>query len=211
MLTLYDFELAPNPRRARIFLAEKNIDYKKVSINLRELEQFSDTFKAVNPRCTVPALVNEEGHCFPDNASIAAYLEARFPEPPLLGRSAEDKGDVAYWQARIESDGLGAVAEAFRNSNPAMAKRGLPGTRPVEQIPALAERGLERAGAFLDDLNEHLAHREFIAANQFSIADITALVTIDFARVIKRQPSEEKHPHLCEWRERMKQRPSMKA
>ncbi|MEK9812941.1 MAG: glutathione S-transferase N-terminal domain-containing protein [Bordetella sp.] len=211
MLTLYDFELAPNPRRARIFLAEKNVNYKKVPINLRELEQFSETFKAVNPRCTLPTLVNEEGHCFPDTSSIAAYLEARFPEPPLLGRSAEDKGDVAYWQARIESDGLGAVAEAFRNSNPVMAKRGLPGTRPVEQIPALAERGLERAAAFLDDLNEHLAHREFIAANQFSIADITALVTVDFARVIKVQPSENKHPHLCAWRERMKQRPSMKA
>ena len=211
MLTLYDFELAPNPRRARIFLAEKDIDYKKISVNLRELEQFSDAYKAVNPGCTVPTLVTEDGHCFADNASIAAYLEARFPKPPLLGRSAEDKGDVAYWQARIESDGLGAVAEAFRNSNPAMAKRGLPGTRPIEQIPALAERGLERAAAFLDDLNEHLAHREFIAANQFSIADITALVTIDFARVIKVQPSEEKHPHLCEWRECMKQRPSMKA
>ena len=211
MLTLYDFELAPNPRRASIFLAEKNIDYKKVAINLRELEQFSDTFKAVNPRCTVPALVSEEGSCFADNASIAAYLEARFPEPPLLGRTPEDKGDVAYWQARVESDGLGAVAEAFRNSNPAMAKRGLPGTRPVEQIPALAERGLQRTTAFFDDLNEHLTNHEFIAANQFSIADITALVTVDFARVLKLQPAEENHPHLCAWRERMKQRPSAKA
>ena len=129
----------------------------------------------------------------------------------MLGRTAEDKGDVAYWQARVESDGLGAVAEAFRNSNPAMAKRGLPGTRPVEQIPALAERGLQRTAAFFDDLNEHLANREFIAANQFSIADITALVTVDFARVLKLQATEENHPHLCAWRERMKQRPSAKA
>jgi glutathione S-transferase len=203
--------MAPSPRCARIFLAEKNLQYKKVAINLRELEQFSDAFKAVNPQCTVPALVSEEGYCFPDNASIAAYLEAQFPEPPLLGRTPEDKGDVAYWQARIESDGLGAVAEAFRNSSPAMAKRGLPGTRPVEQIPALAERGLQRTAAFFEDLNHHLANREFIAANQFSIADITALVTVDFARVIKRQPTEENHPHLCAWRERMKQRPSAKA
>jgi glutathione S-transferase len=211
MLTLYDFELAPNPRRARIFMAEKNIDYKKVAINLRELEQFSDAFKSVNPRCTVPALVNEDGHCFADNASIAAYLEARFPEPPLLGRSPEDKGDVAYWQARIESDGLGAVAEAFRNSNPAMANRGLPGTRPIEQIPALAERGLQRTSSFFDDLNAHLEGRAYIAANQFSIADITALVTVDFARVIKLQPTPEAHPHLFAWRKKMSERPSMKA
>ena len=109
MLTLYDFELAPNPRRARVFLAEKNIDYKKVAINLRELEQFSDAFKAVNPRCTVPALVNEDGHCFADNASIAAYLEARFPEPPCwaarpktramwrIGRRALSRMDLALW------------------------------------------------------------------------------------------------------------------
>jgi len=103
------------------------------------------------------------------------------------------------------------VAEAFRNSNPAMANRGLPGTRPIEQIPALAKRGLQRTAAFFDDLNEHLANREFIAANQFSIADITALVTVDFARVIKQQPTEESHPHLCAWRDRMKRRPSAKA
>ncbi|PTT75129.1 glutathione S-transferase, partial [Pelomonas sp. HMWF004] len=160
------------------------------------------------PQCTVPALVVEEGAVLTDNAAIAAYLEALHPEPPLLGRSPLDKAEIAAWQWRVEFEGLMAVAEALRNSSPAMVNRALPGLVDYAQIPALAERGVGRVKQFLTVLNQHLAGRDFIAAGQFSIADITAVVTVDFARVVKVKPGDE-HPHLLRWRAAMQARGTM--
>lgn len=208
MLTLYDCATAPSPRRARILLAEKGVTHHTVQVDLRNGEQLGEAFRRINPQCTVPALVTEEGPVLTDNAAIAAYVEARHPEPPLLGRTPLDKADIAGWQWRVEFEGLIAIAEALRNSSPAMADRALPGPVNYAQIPALAERGLARVRQFFSTLDAHLAGRDFIAAGQFSIADITAVVAVDFARAVKIKPGDE-HPHLRRWREAMQARGTM--
>lgn len=210
MITLYDCATAPSPRRARILLAEKGIAHETVNIDLRVGEQFSDAYRQINPLCTVPALRTEDGLLLTDNAAIAAYLEARYPQPPMFGVTPGDKADIASWQVRVETEGLMAIAEAFRNSSPAMANRALPGPIDYAQIPQLAERGLARIGHFLDVLNERLADRTFIAAQQFSIVDITAVVVVDFARIVKVKP-DARHAHLLRWRAAMDERASMTA
>ena len=210
MITLYDCATAPNPRRARIFLAEKGLAHETVLIDLRSSEQMSDAYRRINPRCTVPALRVDDALVLSDNAAIAAYLEAQYPQPPLLGRSAQDKAEIASLNWRMEFDGLMPVAEALRNSSPAMVDRALPGPVNYPQIPELAQRGQARAQRFFAELNEHLAGRSFVAAEQFSVADITAVVAVDFARIIKLKP-DQNLPHLMRWRAAMGERPSMQA
>ena len=208
MITLYDCATAPSPRRARILLAEKGVVHQTVEVDLRKGEQLSDAYRKVNPQCTVPTLRTDEGLLLTDNAAITAYLEACFPQPPLLGGTPQEKSEIASWNWRMEFEGLLAIAEALRNSAPAMAQRALPGPVDYPQIPELAQRGLARVQQFFVTLNERLAGRDFIATDRFSIADITALVAVDFARVVKVKPGEQ-HPHLQRWRAAMAQRPSM--
>jgi glutathione S-transferase len=207
-LTLYDCATAPSPRRARIFLAEKGVAFETVQIDLRSGEHMSEAYRAINPQCTVPALRTEEGSLLTENAAIAAYLEARFPEPPLMGTTPRDKAEIAAWHWRAEFEGLMAVAEALRNSSSAFERRALPGPVNYAQIPELAERGVARTQRFFATLNQHLENRDFIAANQFSLADITCVVAVDFAKVVKLKLNEQ-HPHLLRWRLKMAERPSM--
>ena len=208
MITLYDFPKAPSPRRARIVLAEKGIVHDTVIIDMMKAEQMGDAYRAINPNCTIPALRLDDRTVLTDNAGIAAWAEAMVPDPPLLGTSALEKAEIASWNSRIESDGLMPIAEALRNSNPAMIERALPGPHNYPQIPALAERGLARLATFLEMLNARLDAREFVATDCFSLADITAVVTIDFARAVRVTPRED-HAHLLAWRARMAERPSM--
>ena len=208
MITLYDCTTAPSPRRARILLAEKGVVYETVSVDLRSGEQLSDAYRKLNPQCTVPALRTDDGLLLTDNAAITAYLEANFPQPPLLGSTPHEKAEIASWNWRIEFEGLLAIAEAMRNSSPAMANRALAGPVDYPQIPELARRGLARLQQFFALLDQRLAGRDFIAGEGFSIADITAVVAVDFARVVKVKPGEQ-HPHLQRWRAAMALRPSM--
>jgi glutathione S-transferase len=208
MITLYDCSTAPSPRRARILLAEKGVPHETIPVDLRKNEQLSDAFRAVNPQCTVPALSTDDGLLLTDNAAITAWLEARFPQPPMLGVTPAEKAEIASWNWRIEFEGLLAIAEALRNSAPAMANRALPGPVDYAQIPELAQRGLARVQQFFAMLDQHLAGRTFVAADRFSIADITAVVAVDFARVVRIKPGDA-HPNLVRWRAAMGERPSM--
>lgn len=208
MMTLYDCSSAPSPRRARILLAEKGVAHDTVQVDLRGGQQLSDEFRAINPQCTVPVLRTEDGGLLTDNAAITAYMEARFPQPPLLGRTAAEKAEVASWNWRVEFEGLMAVAEALRNSAPSMAHRALPGPVDYAQIPELAQRGLARVRQFFETLNRQLDGRAFVAGEAFGVADITAVVAVDFARVVKVVPGEA-HPHLARWRAAMALRPAM--
>lgn len=208
MLILYDCATAPSPRRARMLLAEKGVPHQTVQVNLAQGEQLGDAFRAINPACTVPVLELEDGQVLTDNAAIEAYVEARYPEPPLMGRTPSEKAEVATWHWRCEFEGLLAVAEALRNGSPAMAGRALPGPVDFAQIPELAQRGLDRTRLFMDTLDRRLQDREFVAGEAFSLADIVAVVAVDFARIVRVKPTEQ-HPHLLRWRQAMGQRPSV--
>ena len=208
MITLYDCATAPSPRRARILLAEKGIAHETIQVDLRSGEQLSEAFRLVNPQCTVPALRTEEGAVLTDNAAITAYVEARFPQPPLLGTTPQEKAEIASWNWRIEFEGLMAIAEALRNGSPAMKDRALPGPVDYAQIPELAARGLARLQRFFETLETQLEGRETVVDGGFSLADITAVVAVDFARVVRVKPGDA-HPNLRRWRAAMAQRPSM--
>ncbi len=208
MIILYDCATAPSPRRARILLAEKGIAHETVQVDLVRGEQLGEAYRAINPQCTVPALRTEEDGLLTDNAAIAAWLEARYPEPPLLGRTPAEKAEIASWNWRIEFEGLLAIAETMRNGSPALADRALPGPVNYAQIPELAQRGLARVQHFFQTLNERLIGREFVATDRFSLADITAVVAVDFARIVRVKPGEQ-HPEIVRWRAAMAERPSM--
>ena len=163
-ITLYDCSTAPSPRRARIVLAEKGIRHETVQVDLRAGEQLGEAFRRINPQCTVPVLVSDDGLVLTDNASIAAYLEARFPEPPLFGSTPAENAEIASWQWRVEFEGLLSIAEAMRNRSPALAGRALPGPVNYAQIPALAERGIARLPGSLREATDAFAADEVLGA-----------------------------------------------
>lgn len=209
-ITFYDFTPAPSPRRTRILLAEKGIDVENIQIDMGKAEQLSDEYKKINPGCTIPALKLEDGTVLTENAGIAAWAEAYKPEPPLLGTTASDKGLVAMWNAKIEFEGLMAVAEVLRNTSPGMVDRATTGPVNYAQIPELAERSRERLGHFMDLLNKRLEGREFIATGEFTVADITALVVVDFAKWVKVVPGDN-HANIKRWHTAVSARPSAQA
>jgi len=207
-LKFYDFPMAPSPRRARILLAEKNVPHEAIIVDMMKAEQLGDEYRAINPLCTIPALKLENGIVLTENAGIAAYLDEQYPDVPMLGSSSIDKGLIANWNAICEFQGLAAVAEALRNSSPGMKDRAITGPVNWPQIPELAERGLGRIDLFFDILNERLEGREYLATDEFSYADITAVVVVDFARVVKKKP-QDRHENLNRWRSNIHSRPSM--
>lgn len=191
MLTLYDYVDAPSPRRARIFLAEKNASYKNVQIDLRTKEQLGEAYRKINPRCAVPCLEIEDGQTISENIAIATFLEAAYPNPPLMGSTAIEKARVLEWNWRVEFEGLSAVAEILRNSSPHMKDRAMTGPRNVQQLPELVERGRTRLAHFFEDMNAQFSQSENLAIDDYSFADITALVTIDFSKWVKAAPSDD--------------------
>ncbi|MEE2567099.1 glutathione S-transferase family protein [Hyphobacterium marinum] len=209
-LVFYDCATAPSPRRARMVIAEKGLTVEARQVDLRSGEHFFDAFRAINPRCTVPALDTGEGVVLTDNASIAAYLEAIRPDPPLLGVTPVEKALIAEWINRTEFEGLMGVAEAFRNSAPGFKGRALTGPDNYDQIPALAERGRARVAAFYPVLERRLADSPYLGGDQFSIADITAFVFVEFAARAGVEP-EGDFPAMDEWRGAIRIRPSASA
>ena len=147
-MKFYDCATGPSPRRVRIFLAEKEISVPTVQVDLRNGEQFSAAFRAINPECTVPVLELDNGTRIADIVAICRYFEELYPQPRLMGRTAEEKAVIEAWQRRIERDGFYAAMEAFRNSTPGLKGRALPGSESYAQIPALAERGRARIQHF---------------------------------------------------------------
>jgi glutathione S-transferase len=209
-MKLYDYQLAPNPRRVRIFLAEKGITVPTVQVDLRAGEQFTPEFRSINPECTVPVLEFDDGRRLAEVIAICLYFELAHPEPALTGVSAQDRAIVADWHHRIERQGFWAVGDAFRNSAPGLKGRALPGPDDYEQIPALAERGRARTARFFEMLDGHLAGRQFIASDRYTIADIIALVTVNFAARISLAIPEGCND-LRRWHETVSARPSAAA
>ena len=206
-MKFYDCKTAPSPRRVRIFIAEKNIDIETIEIDLKNGEQLTPEFKKLNPNCTVPVLALADGNNLTSTAGIRSYLEAKFPDIPLMARTVEEKGRIADVQWRIEMEGLMAMSEALRNSTPRMAGRALTGPVNYEQIPALAERGKLRVQRFLDGVESMIGSQKYIAGDEFSVADIDLLVVVDFANWIKLGLSESAK-NSKRWYEAVSQRPS---
>jgi len=209
-MKFYDCVTAPSPRRVRIFLAEKGISVPTVQVDLRNGEQFTPAFRAINPECMVPVLELDNGTRITDILSICRYFEEIHPDPPLMGRTAEERAVIASWLHRIEWDGFLAAMEAFRNATPGLKGRALPGPENYEQIPALAERGRARMRHFFGWLDARLGENEFVCGPAYTVADISAMVAVDFAGWAKLKLPEQV-THLRRWHAAVSARPSAKA
>jgi glutathione S-transferase len=209
-LKLYHAANSPNSRRVRIFLAEKGLKPMLIPVDLGAGEQHSDAYRTINPRGVVPALVLEDGTTIGEVPAIMRYLDEAFPETPLLGATAKDKGLVAMWERFAELEGFAVVMEGVRNKAERLKGRAIAGPHGYEQIPALVDRSVLRVKNFLTDLNDRLEQVSFVAGEQFSAADITALVTIDFAKALDISIPGE-HRALMRWKDAVSIRPSASA
>jgi glutathione S-transferase len=203
-MKLYSNKHAPNPRRVRIFLAEKGIEIPTVEVDIMEKEVQTPEFTAKNVMQRLPVLEFEDGTYLSESVAICRYFEVLHPEPPLMGRGDRGMAEVEMWNRRMELDLFWPVTFAVRHTRPAMAELQVP------QVPEWGETNrdiLEKALVWLDG---ELAERPFIAGESFTIADITAICAVGFMRVIGRKIGEDS-PNLRRWHEAMAARPSFTA
>lgn len=203
-MKIYSSTVAPNPRRVRIFLAEKGIQvpYEDVDIG-KAVNRQPEYRQKVNPMGEVPVLELDDGTHIAESVAICRYFEELHPQPPLFGVGALERATVEMWNRRMEYHLLLLVAQTFRNTSEFFKGR-------IPQVPQFAEvtrAAAEKSYAWLDG---ELANRRFIAGDKFTIADITALCAVDFGRVskIRIQPEQK---NLARWREEVSARPSAKA
>jgi glutathione S-transferase len=210
-LKLYESTGSPNSRRVRIFMAEKGISVARVPVDLGAKEQLSDAYARINPRRVVPTLVLADGTVIGEVPAIFRYLEQTHPGSPLFGTSPKDKALVTMWERRMELEGFAAVMETVRNAAAGLKGRAIAGPHGYEQIPALVERGRQRVKDFYADLEARLAEVPFVAGDRFSAADITAIVTVDFASKALSLPIPEGHEATRRWYATVAARPSISA
>ncbi len=175
-MKLYDGGRAPNPRRTRIFLAEKDITVPTEQVDLGAMAHMSAAYAAINPLKRLPALVLDDGTVITESIAICRYFEALKPDPPLFGRGALELARIEMWNRRLELHLLFPVSHVFRNSHPAMKEMEVP------QVPAWAEANKPRIQEFIAVLDDELKDRPFVAGDAFSVADITGLVAVDFMK-----------------------------
>lgn len=203
-MKLFDGGRAPNPRRVRVFLAEKGIEVPLVPVDMGALGHKSEEITRLNPLQRLPVLELDDGTIITESVAICRYFEELHPEPPLFGTSATGRALVEMWQRRVEFNFLGPVAAAFRHIHPAMKEWEVP------QVPEWGEVNKPKAVGFMRFLDKELAGREFIAGDSYSIADITGLITIDFMK-----PARIEMPtgldHLRRWYQTVSTRPSAGA
>jgi glutathione S-transferase len=201
-MKLYDTPRAPNPRRVRIFLAEKGIAVPQVQVDLGKLEHKQPAYAAVNPLQRTPALELDDGTVITESIAICRYFEEVQPEPPLFGVGAAERALVEMWQRRLEFGLLAVVAAVFRHLHPAMAPLEVP------QVPAWGEANKPRVIEFLRFLDAHLARRPFVCGDRFTVADITAVVAVDFMKPAKLAVPDELD-NLRRWHAQVSARPSV--
>lgn len=203
-LKLIDQPLAPNPRRVRIFLAEKGITVPTEQVDLARLEHRTAEFATQNPLQQVPVLILDDGTAISESVAICRYFEEQQPDPPLFGRGTMERVMVEMWQRRMELTLLFRVAQCFRHSHPAMAELEKP------QIKEWAEVNRPRVLKLLSWLDEELAGRRYIAGGEYTIADITGLVAVDFMKRARiERPGDLKN--IARWHEEVSSRPSANA
>jgi glutathione S-transferase len=209
-LKLYHSPASPNSRRVRIFLAEKGLKVPLVAVDLGKGEQHSPAYRAINPRRVVPTLVLDDGTAIGEVPAIMRYFDEAFPEKPLLGATPKDKGLIAMWERRAELEGFAAVMEGVRNKLAGLKGRAIAGPHDYEQIPALVERSVQRVRHFFDDFNARFEEVPFVAGERYSAADITTLVTLDFAKALELTVPPQ-YAALKRWYEIVSARPSSAA
>jgi glutathione S-transferase len=202
-MKIYDSNTAPNPRRVRVFLAEKGIQVPYEQVDLGKAVNREPAFRQKNPMMTVPVLELDDGTCIAESVAICRYFEELHPDPPLMGVDAKDRALVEMWQRRMELELLLPIADAFRQRHDFFKGK-------IRQVPDYAAAQKQNAEERLAWLNDVLASRPFIAGDRYTIADITALVAIDFGRVSKIgiQPDQT---NLKRWHDTVSARPSAKA
>tara|TARA_R110002110_G_scaffold415860_1_gene658739 strand:+ start:64693 stop:65325 length:633 start_codon:yes stop_codon:yes gene_type:complete len=187
-MKLYTYDPAPNPRRLTLFMAYKGISLPTEQIDMMSGAQMADHYRAINPDCTVPALVLDDGTVMTEVIGICTYLEAMYPDKPLLGSTPLEKALVSGWDHKLFNMVVSAVAEVLRNSSPGFVDRALPGPVNVPQIPALAERGKQRLEHAWQTLEAEITGKTFLAGEHLSLADIDLLVCAEFAGWVKSAP-----------------------
>jgi glutathione S-transferase len=203
-MKLYDGGKAPNPRRTRIFLAEKGITVPTEQVDIMAQEHKTADFTAKNPLQRVPVLVLDDGTCISESIAICRYFEALRPEPPLFGQGALEAAMVEMWNRRAELNFLFIVAHAFRHLHPAMKELEVP------QVAKWGEANKPRAVDFLRILDRELGDHEFVAGDRYTVADITTMVGYDFLKVAKIAVPEELI-HVRRWHATVSARPSASA
>jgi glutathione S-transferase len=203
-MKLYDGGKAPNPRRVRIFLAEKGITIDLHPVDLGTMQHKSPDYTAINPLQRLPALVLDDGTIITESTAICRYFEVLHPEPNMFGRTALEIATIEMWNRRIEMHFYGAVQSVFRHLHPAMKEFEVP------QIPAWGEVNKTRVSDFLAVLDAQLAKQPFIAGDGFSIADISGLVTVDLMKPAKLAVGDE-FANVKRWYLDVNQRPSSRA
>ncbi len=202
-MKIYNSSTAPNPRRVRIFLAEKGITVPYEEVDIVKAVNRTPEFRKKNPLGLLPVLELDDGTCISESVAICRYFEELYPEPPLMGRGAKERAIIEMWNRRMELYLFIPVADAFRHQHEFFKGR-------IVQVPEYAQLQHQNAQKAFSWLDEILADRPYIAGDQFSIADITALCAVDFARVskIRIQPEQK---NLARWYEAVSSRPSAKA
>jgi len=209
-MRLFDFRRAPNPRRARIFIAEKSIEIPQVNVNLYRMEHLSPEFRAINPGCTVPVLETDDGIYLTECVAICRYLERLHPEPPLFGNNPATEALVLMWNNIVENEGIPFIAEVLRNLSPGFKDRVFPGPENYAQIPELIERGRRRSEQFFNRTEEQLNESRYLAGDAFSFADISLLAAADFAGWVDINPTDGR-PAVTRWYNEVNARPSARA
>ena len=206
-MKLYDCQMAPNPRRARIFLQEKGLDVPKKEINILAGDNLKDDYMAVNPFGLVPVLELDDGTFISEVPAICRYVESQHPEPNLMGADAKEIARIESWERYAEMSGMQAVSELFRNVTPLFDDRGLAGMTGIERMPALVERGKRRLARFYAQLEDRFATSAYLAGDRFTFADITALCAVDFATFAE-QGIPRDNKHTKRWHAAVSARPS---
>lgn len=203
-MKLYDSKMAPNPRRTRIFMAEKGVSVPTEQVDMMKMEHKTPEYTAINPLQRMPVLVLDDGTVIAESLAICRYFDALHPEPPLFGAGAKEIALVEMWSRRVENNFFATVAAVFRHLHPAMKELEVP------QVPAWAEANKPRVTQFLELLDTELGKHEFIAGDRFTVADITALCTVDFMKPA-RLTVPEGAANVKRWHATVSARPSAKA
>ena len=203
-MKIFEEKIAPNARRVRMFLAEKSIsDIEYVQLDLKKGDNVSKEFKQMNPLAKIPVMELEDGSYLSESVAICRYFEAHKPSPSLMGETPLQQANIEMWQRRCELYFMNLIGMGFQHCSGFFADRMTP-------VPEWGQECVKDASKFMPLLNDHLASNEYISGDTFSIADITAFVSIDFARVIKIRISGE-YTHLLRWYEQINSRPSARA